>query len=245
MLLDHQTWSMFIGLYQNPFSNPAFINKQILIYDYFDYFQIIYIMGALLALKMYPKYPLHSISLVLVILLYIIYSTSRMWTVIFYSIPFLYFAKILNIKYSTFLCMFLAGWVIVVTAAIMFYGVIKLDYSLNVRMTIIYEFFKEIKSGNIIFPRVDTQMTGLGASLHNELLEVWFRCGVFSAIAFWWWSYSNIKEVAKNDKFLSFLLLFILVPGGLIQLNYLHLYSLVVICLFISSAIFDEGQRVQ
>ncbi|MDH5414155.1 MAG: hypothetical protein OEW87_08455, partial [Flavobacteriaceae bacterium] len=46
-------WGYLSGLYQNPFSNPAFINKKILIYDFYDYFQIIFILGFFLAIRLF------------------------------------------------------------------------------------------------------------------------------------------------------------------------------------------------
>lgn len=224
------------GLYQNAFSNPVFFNNNIFIYNYYDYFQLIYILGVFLSLRHIKKYPLLIIILLLLIVMYLYYSTSRLWGMVLLIMPVLYFGASLNIRFHKVFLLFVFGWVMVVGLSGYLYEGINLGKSLNLRMKFISEFFVGMDVNTFLFPRLNPDHSAINASMHNEFLEVWFRCGIAAALAFWWWGYEKLKEVAIEDNMLSVLLLFILIFGGIIQLNFLHLYTMLLLSIFISAS---------
>lgn len=230
-------WNFLSGLYQNPFSNPAFLNKQLLIYDFYDYFQLIYIFGLYLSYKVCRKYPLLSCLLISVVMLYMYYSTSRLWQITVLCFPFIVLASRLRIEFKYYFLMSMMLWVLVVATGYFLKGQITTGRSLGLRMNLIAELFNNMSVTKFFFPILDKGISAADKSMHNEFLEVWYRCGIFTAIMFWVWAYGKLSAIYRSDRMLSVLLLFILMAGGLIQLNYIHIYSMLLLSIFYAAVL--------
>jgi hypothetical protein len=105
---------------------------------------------------------------------------------------------------------------------------ISLGASLDLRVGLVRQFFSEMTVLGILFPYF-SDFRPTVASLHNEMLEIWFRCGLVALLVYVFWGYQNISQIYSHDRFLGALLLFIFMAGGIIQLNFLHFYTMVLL----------------
>ena len=237
-ILDYpkEEYRNIASLYQNIFSNPLFISNNILIYSYFDYFQVVYIAGLIFGFRNIKTYPLISVLLIAIVITYLFHSTSRMWQVVALVMPVLWLLSKSRLNFDVYFILFLLGSVAMIAFSGVFLNEIDIGYSLNFRANLIHGFFNDMNFVTFIFPIINNNFNAATSSMHNELLEIWYRTGLMSLLAIIIWLYIKLRFVFLNDKFISLFLLFLFFFGGLIQMNYLHFYSSMMLALIMSGA---------
>lgn len=207
------------------FSTPFYLYNKIIIYSYYDYFPFLYYIATVFSLfniikKQFIK---SSLFLILVSNIVILDTGSRLFIYGIYLIPllliFFYVSKFsLKTSFNIFISI-----VIIVTFILGFYNLNFSDVSLLSRNSHALRYFQDFSLINLILPFINEHRINSIGSLHNEFLEIW---SFFGLIIFYYLyllkkMFSNINE---EYKLISFLLMFILIIGMLIQINFCNPY---------------------
>ncbi len=201
-------------------STPFFLNKGIGIYNYFDYFPFVYFLSIALSFDniLKKKYLAFSILMIVISSVAILGTSSRLFIYATYLLPALYlFFLITKVKlqYYYFLFFFTS---LIFTFFIGFIDFGISDVSILARKTHIYEFFNNFSVINLIFPSLNEYRINTAGSLHNEFLEIFSFFG-FVGVYYFFILKDIFCDVAAEFKLLSFFLMFVLLIGGLIQIN--------------------------
>jgi hypothetical protein len=226
---------------------PKFIINEIMIYNYYDYFPFFYYLLAVLSLynlSINYKYIL-SVIIVLLICYLMVFTDSRLYQFGLFFIPFLILMyKIvklkLNIYFNTMLMISIAITVIVAIS-----NLPVLESSLSERFSHWERYFSDFTVWNFLFPFYNDYRTNYVAdgSFHNELLEQFSYFGVIIFYYYFFLIQNIFTSVNRDFKLYSFLLMFILVFGTLVQLNFSNPYIGVLFGL--TFAILKEDKRIK
>lgn len=206
-----------------------FISNKIAIYNYFAYFGFIYYL--MIVLSMYnlinKKLPLLSTLMIILSYLIVINTNSRLFIYGIYLSPLLifwfYISKqrlSLNSHYFIFLLI-----VIFITIFVGNYHFenINLGHSLMARLHHWQEYFDNFSFIQVIAPFFNEYRQQLRGSLHNELLEIFSFFGLL-VFVYMWLLKDLFVQIEDRFKIISYLLMFILIFGMLIQLNITNSY---------------------
>lgn len=207
---------------------PKFISDQIIIYNYYDYFPFFYYLLIVLSLYNFSIGYKKIFSTIIAVVAWsvIIFTDSRLYQFSAFLIPIILFIfKImrlkLNIYFNTIFVL-----VILITLVVALSEYLPLEASLSERFLHWINYFKTFTIWNFIFPFNNEYRMGYGStgSFHNEILE---QFSYFGVIIFYYYLFI-IKDifvsVESNFKPYSFLIMFVLVFGTLIQLNFSNPY---------------------
>ncbi|PHR71952.1 MAG: hypothetical protein COA66_07035 [Arcobacter sp.] len=92
------------------------------------------------------------------------------------------------------------------------------DASLSARYSNAHRYFDDFSLKNVFLPFINTHRLEAEGSLHNELLEIFSFFGF--VIIYYYYLLRNMFCNVKNEyKLISYLLMFIILTGALIQIN--------------------------
>lgn len=207
------------------FSTPYFIVPSIAIYSYFTYFAFIYYVAIIISLYNIQNKRFVLLSFVLLIITFlVIHDTgSRLFIYSVYFLPVLYISyKILKISLKKYFYIF-SFIVVLITLGVYFVNLDISDPSLYSRYMKIHQYFDNFTIKNLLFPFENKYRIANHASFHNEFFEIF---SFFSFIIIYY--YIIIKDifcdVNKKYELISYLLMFVIVIGSLIQLNLTNPY---------------------
>lgn len=207
---------------------PMFIIDSILIYNYYDYFPFFYYL--LFILSIYNLInglsKFFSLVAILFIIIISIYIDSRLYQIGIILSPLLFLIyKLINLRLSIYYNIFFT----ITIAITLIIGLLDINIneaSLSERFNHWTHYLYSFNLLTIIFPFYNDYRTGYASfgTLHNEFLE---QFSYFGIIIFYYY-FVIIKElflkINNKFKFISFLLMFILIIGMLIQSNFSNPY---------------------
>lgn len=225
--------------------SPMFILKSIMIYNYFDYFPFFYYLLLVLSIYniLYLKY-YKKLSIVVIILISIITVKidSRLYQYGILLIPFLLITYSLiklklNVYYNLFFIL-----VVSITLIIGLNDISPSEASLSERFEHWSGYLKSFNIWNFLFPFYNEYRSGYASygSLHNEILEQFSYYGLIVIYYYLVMIKEMFINVEKSFRIYSFLLMFILVFGALIQSNFTNPYIGVLLGLVL--AIFSKNR---
>lgn len=224
------SWSFFYEPYigqetqKTIFNTIYFLNTNFVIYNFYDYFSFLYFAAAVFSVfNIIKKQFIKSSILLFIINIVILDTGSRLFIYGLYLIPFLLlFLYITNYSLKTYFIFFISI-VSIISLTLGFFNFNIPDVSLFVRNYHALNYFDNFSLINIILPFFNEHRMNTTSSLHNELLEIW---SFFGLITFYY--LYLLKEIFTNIneeyKIIGFLLMFILVIGMLIQINFSNPY---------------------
>ena len=202
------------------FVSVFFINRSFVIYNFYDYFPFIYFLSTILSINNLLQRRYSSLSIILLVIsnLVMVETVSRLFIYSIYLIPFLYiFYQVTKLSLERYFYLFL----FICLAIIFIVGFSDFDVSdpsLKSRYNHIHLYFLNFSLVNMIFPYLNEHRIIVSGSLHNELLEIFSFFGVVTVYYLF-----ILKQIFCNTKsefkFISYLLIFILIIGSLIQIN--------------------------
>ena len=207
-------------LYKTQLMSPFLINKNLYIYNFYDYFPFIYYLATVLSIHNFlqKKYLILSVIVLIVSNIVIIDTGSRLFIYSIYLIPFLYildkFAK-LSLENYFYLFLFAS---IAITLVVSFLDLNLSDQGLLSRYNHIHNYFGNFSLVNFIFPFLNEHRIETSGSLHNELLEIFSFFG-FVIVYYLFLLKQIFCNIKTEFKFISYLLIFVLIIGTLIQIN--------------------------
>jgi hypothetical protein len=219
---------LFDGLYPNigtgniffHWNSTYFISRNFAIYNFHDYFSFIYFLATALSVHnlLRRRYLILSIIVLVASNVAIIGTSSRLFIYSIYLIPFLYifyqFTK-LNLEKYFYLFLFVS---LATTLIVSFFGFKFSDLGLLSRYNHIHKYFGNFSLVNLIFPFLNEHRIESSGSLHNELLEIFSFFG-FVIVYYLLLLREMFCNINSEFKFISYLLMFVLIIGTLIQIN--------------------------
>jgi hypothetical protein len=202
------------------FISQYFIIKNFKIYNYYDYFPFIYFLATALSVHnlLQRRHLILSIVVLVASNVAIIVTESRLFMYSIYLIPFLYifyqFTK-LSLERYFYLFLFVSLAIILI---ISFFGFKLSDPGLLSRYNHIHKYFGNFSLVNLIFPFLNQHRIETSGSLHNELLEIFSFFG-FVIVYYLFLLREMFCNTNREFKFISYLLMFVLIIGTLIQIN--------------------------
>tara|TARA_B110000503_G_scaffold15372_1_gene21578 strand:- start:207 stop:1061 length:855 start_codon:yes stop_codon:yes gene_type:complete len=202
------------------FISQYFIIKNFKIYNYYDYFPFIYFLATALSVHnlLQRRHLILSIVVLVASNVAIIVTESRLFMYSIYLIPFLYifyqFTK-LSLERYFYLFLFVSLATILI---ISFFGFKLSDPGLLSRYNHIHKYFGNFSLVNLIFPFLNQHRIETSGSLHNELLEIFSFFG-FVIVYYLFLLREMFCNTNREFKFISYLLMFVLIIGTLIQIN--------------------------
>jgi hypothetical protein len=217
--LTPETLKILEALKTTPFT-PFFLNKGIGIYNYFDYFPFVYFLSIALSFDniLKKKYLVFSILMIMVSSVAILSTGSRLFIYATYILPALYLFFLVTkfkLQYYYFL-FFFTSLIITISVGFIDFGIS--DISILTRKLHIYEYFNNLDVTSLIFPFLNEFRMNTVGSLHNEFLEIFSFFGLVG-VYFFFILKDIFCDVTAEFKLLSFFLMFVLLIGGLIQIN--------------------------
>ena len=202
------------------FNTVIYLIPQIKIYSYYDYFPFLYYLAIVLSFNniINKKLIKSFIFFTIIVNIAVIFTASRLFIYGIYLIPILYvFYKITSFKLTTYfyLSMFVS---ILITLIIGFINFNINDISIGTRNLLAYNYLSTFKFFNILFPFINEHRLQTQGSFHNEFLEIFSFFGLL-VIYYYYLIKKIFCDVNEKYKIISFFLMFIIVIGGLIQLN--------------------------
>ncbi|WP_324172657.1 hypothetical protein [Sulfurimonas sp.] len=202
------------------FSTTYYFLDSIRIYNYFDYFSFIYYVAVVLSLHNITNNIMLKRSLLLIVIsgIVVLNPNSRLFIYGVYLIPALYlFYVTTRLRLETYFYLFMTAS-ISITFLIGFVDFNLSDISLSTRNNHAYNYFSDFNFVNIVLPFDNQYRMKTTGSFHNELLEIFSFFGV--VIIYYYYLVMKIySEINKKYKLVSFLLMFIIVIGALVQIN--------------------------
>ena len=202
------------------FITPYFISKYFLIYNFYDYFPFIYFLATALSIHNFlrKKYLILSTIILIVSNVAIIDTLSRLFIYSIYLIPFLYiFYQLAKLSLERYFYLFLFVSLAVILI-ISFFSFKLSDPGLLSRYIHIHKYFGNFSLVNLIFPFLNEHRIETSGSLHNELLEIFSFFG-FVIVYYFFLLREIFCNTKREFKFISYLLMFVLIIGTLIQIN--------------------------
>ncbi len=202
------------------FISQYFIIKNFKIYNYYDYFPFIYFLATALSVHnlLQRRHLILSIVVLVASNVAIIVTESRLFMYSIYLIPFLYifyqFTK-LSLERYFYLFLFVS---LATTLIVSFFGFKLSDPGLLSRYNHIHKYFGNFSLVNLIFPFLNQHRIETSGSLHNELLEIFSFFG-FVIVYYLFLLREMFCNTNREFKFISYLLMFVLIIGTLIQIN--------------------------
>ena len=202
------------------FISQYFIIKNFKIYNYYDYFPFIYFLATALSVHnlLQRRHLILSIVVLVASNVAIIVTESRLFMYSIYLIPFLYifyqFTK-LSLERYFYLFLFVS---LATTLIVSFFGFKLSDLGLLSRYNHIHKYFGNFSLVNLIFPFLNEHRIESSGSLHNELLEIFSFFG-FVIVYYLFLLREMFCNTNREFKFISYLLMFVLIIGTLIQIN--------------------------
>lgn len=223
-------------LFQEP-NTMFFLDKSLVIYNYYDYFPFIYFMGGILSLRniWYKKNFLISLIIFTISLISLIHTHSRVFTYSFYIVPFLIlFYQIIKLNKSAITILYLLI-VILLTFIFAYNPTLSTEASMISRFSMWKSYFNSFTVTHLLFPFFNDYRNHIShGSLHNELLEIFSYFGFFSLL-FLFQIYKIFSQPSINGySIVVKLILFVIIFGMLIQSNMLNPYLSVQLTLFLS-----------
>jgi hypothetical protein len=221
LLFDIYFYQMqFYNSQKTIFLTHYFISRNFAIYNFYDYFPYIYFLATALSVHnlLRRRYLILSIIVLVASNVAIIGTNSRLFIYSIYLIPFLYiFYQFTKLSLKRYFYLFL--FVSLAITFIVGFSVFKIsDISLLSRYNHIHQYFGNFSLVNLVFPFLNEHRIESSGSLHNELLEIFSFFGF--VIVYY---LSLLKKIFCNTKrefkFISYLLMFVLIIGTLIQIN--------------------------
>ena len=237
------------GIGQTTFLTHYFISSNFAIYNFYDYFPFIYFLATALSVHnlLRRRYLILSLIVLVVSNVAIIGTESRLFIYSIYLVPFLYifyqFTKLSLERYfylflfvslaiifignfSVFICdlgpntQFILTFIADATCISPLSDQLtdSLNRSLLARAYNIQQYFGNFSLVNLIFPFLNEYRIKSSSSLHNELLEIFSFFGF--VIVYYLFLLKQIFCNTKREfKFISYLLMFVLIIGTLMQIN--------------------------
>ena len=209
----------------NYFDKSRYLLDSIVIYSYHDYFPFIYYLVVVTSIHNIICKKIVKLSLLLIIItnVLILYSGSRLFVYSIYLIPILiviyYVAKL---KLKTYFYLFMSTSVII-TLIIGLIDFTITEQSLLSRYVHAHAYFEDFSFFSFLLPFLNEHRIESKGSFHNELLELFSFFGL--VIIYYYYIIRNIFVNVKSEyKLISYLLMFIIVIGSLIQLNITNVY---------------------
>jgi len=205
-----------------------FMGENIWIYNYYDYFPFFYLMLIVLSMYNISIERLKGISTIVIILTLVIltFTHSRLYQYGIVAIPLLWYMHKLTTLKLTLWFNFLFFLVVFTTLILALSDINFEEGSLSARIALWRGYFEHFTIWNFLFPFYNEFRTGGGrdVSFHNELLE---QFSFFGFVVFYYYLFF-IKNIFVNVSSLfkpySFLVMFTLVVGLLIQSNFSNPY---------------------
>ena len=201
-------------------TSPYFISRNFAIYNFWDYFSFIYFLATALSVDnlLRRRYLILSIIVLVASNVAIIGTNSRLFIYSIYLIPFLYiFYQFTKLSLERYFYLFL--FVSLATTLILSFFDFKLsDPGLLSRYNHIHKYFGNFSLVNLIFPFLNEHRIESSGSLHNELLEIFSFFG-FVIVYYLLLLREMFCNINSEFKFISYLLMFVLIIGTLIQIN--------------------------
>ena len=223
-------------LFQNLDTN-FFLNKSLLIYNYYDYFPFIYFLAGTLSLRniWYKKNFLISLIILIICLISLIFTHSRLFSYSFYLVPFLIlFYQIIKLNKKSITILY---FLIVILLTFIFASNPNLssEESMVSRFDHWKFFFESFDAIHILFPFTNKYRIAIDhGSFHNELLEIFSYFGLFSLLFFFQLYKIFTKPTINGYSMITKLLLFVFIIGMLVQNNFLNIYISVLLASFLS-----------
>jgi hypothetical protein len=202
------------------FNTPYYLIDKIGIYSYFDYFSFIYYLAAVLSIYNIVNNIMTKKSILLIIIssIVVLDTNSRLFIYGIYLLPILFiFYKITKFKLETYFYLFMVTSVSI-SLAIGFVNFNFSDISLATRNNLVYDFFDNFSFINLLLPFTNQHRIDTLGSFHNELLEIFSFFGLI-IIYYYYLIMKIFSGVNEEYKLISFLLMFIIIIGALIQIN--------------------------
>jgi hypothetical protein len=203
-----------------------FISEYIVIYNFRDYFPFFYFIIIILSIYNIEQKKKIYLSIIIILLSFIIipYSYSRLYIYTIYFIPIMFLVfKIVKIKVSVYYT-FLFIFCIAMTFILAFNWDVFSDQSLSSRFKYWYDYFLLFEPVNIVLPMIGNQQYRSTGSMHNEFLELFRYFGVLIVGLFYYITYKMLNNTIQEFKIYSLMIMFIILLGGLIQINYTNPY---------------------
>ena len=210
----------FLIIHNTIFITPYFISRHFLIYNLYDYFPFIYYLATALSIQNFlrKKYLILSTVLLIVSNVVIIGTASRFFIYSIYLIPFLYiFYQFTKFSLERYFYIFLFVS-IAITLIVSFLDLNLSDLGLLSRYNHIHKYFGNFSLVNLILPFLNEHRIEASGSLHNELLEIFSLFG-FVIVYYLFLLKKIFCNIKIEFKFISYLLIFVLIIGTLIQIN--------------------------
>jgi hypothetical protein len=191
-----------------------------MIYSYLDYFPFIYYLAVILSLNNIKNKIMEPYSLFLLIIsiLAVAATGSRLFSYGIILIPLLFvFYRATKFKLETYFYLFM----LISVSISLTIGLVDFNFydsSLATRNTLAYHYFDDFSFINIALPFLSQHRIETLGSFHNELLEIFSFFGL-TIIYYYYLIIKIYSGVNEEYKLISFLLIFIIIIGALIQIN--------------------------
>jgi hypothetical protein len=209
--------------------SPNYILDSVIIYSFYDYFPFFYLLLSLLSFyNIFNKqYIFHSL-LVLIVTYSLAYTNAfgaRLFIYIIYLIPILFIVyKVLNYKTSLYYTILLSILIVVTILVGYNHYLFIYDGSLHTRAIDWYNYASLFEPINFIFPIYgETSKFSRSGSSHNEFVELFRYFGV-SIFYYYYIIYRIFNGIQKEYRMYSFVIMFTILIGALIQINFTNQY---------------------
>lgn len=225
LTIDYNTVSFFEYLTNLDIYSEHYLIPSIKIYNFYAYFPFIYYLIIVLSVHniINNKMIKRSIVLILISIILAIDTSSRLFIYGIYLVPILilfYYMSKFKLKTYFYLFMFIA---IVITLIISFVDFNISDISLRSRYIHAHKYFEHFTISSFLLPFINQHRLNTTGSLHNELLEIFSFFGLVTV--YYYYIIKNIFINVNNEyNLISYLLMFIIIIGSLIQINITNVY---------------------
>jgi hypothetical protein len=202
-----------------------FIFNSIVIYNFLDYFAFIYYLIVVLSIyNIFNKKMVYwSLFLIVVTSIAVFDTKSRLFIYGIYLIPVLViFYNVTKFRLETYFYIFMSI-TLIITLIIGLVDFNITDNSLRARYVHAHKYFEDFTIGSFLIPFANQHRVDSTGSFHNELLEIFSFFGLVS-IYYYYIIKSIFVNVNSEYKLISYLLMFIIIIGALIQINISNVY---------------------
>jgi len=240
--INHTNIDVIISyMFNGRFNTSYYFLNSFRIYNYYDYFSFIYYSATVLSLYniINNTMPKKSLLLIIVSNIVILSTGSRLFIYGIYLIPILYvFYKITKFRLEVYFYIFIT-LSLSITLLIGFVDFNIHELSLSTRNNLAYNYFKDFSLINVVLPFINQYRLETVGSFHNELLEIFSFFG-FVMIYYYYLIMKIYSGVNKKYKLISFLLMFIIIIGALVQINISNPYIGIILGMILAILSLDD-----